>query len=504
MGAPRPSRVTPRRMCATSSGAWRTGSKARWPLLDLPEGQEISAPFARGRTALDAVVDHLVAGRQPAANDAARKAAHDIALADTALPAGRAAPARDLAEPRAHRAHRHRRGDPAPLRCVRLVLRARRPGRVRQSPPALRQPGRGAHRRAHRPRQPARADGRPRRALPRTTRPSRSCSRSSTSTASSSTTTASATRPATRCSTRLGERLTERASAASARAYRMGGDEFCVARAARPTAPRRRSCALAAERALRGRRGLLHRLLVRRRCCSRRRGDPTSSALRLADQRMYAAQGRRPRVGRAARAPTSCCSAARRAQPARWARTLERRRRRSPHGRRTRLGLAARRGRAHRASRPSCTTSARWRSPTRSSTSPARSTPTSGRSCAPHGDRRADHRAPRRRSPRVAELVRSSHERFDGTGYPDGLARRRDPARRAHHRRLRRLRRDGHRPPLPRRRSTPAARSPSCARCAGTQFDPAVVEAFASGVASVSDGRSEHSSGPAAPRHSRR
>ena len=39
----------------------------------------------------------------------------------------------------------------------------------------------------------------------------------------------------------------------------------------------------------------------------------------------------------------------------------------------------------------------------------------------------------------VARLVRSSYERFDGTGYPDGLGGRGDPARLARDRRLRRL-----------------------------------------------------------------
>ena len=47
----------------------------------------------------------------------------------------------------------------------------------------------------------------------------------------------------------------------------------------------------------------------------------------------------------------------------------------------------------------------------------------------------------------TAGLVRSSHERFDGTGYPDALVGGLHPARLAHHRGLRRLRRDGLPPP---------------------------------------------------------
>ena len=77
----------------------------------------------------------------------------------------------------------------------------------------------------------------------------------------------------------------------------------------------------------------------------------------------------------------------------------------------------------------------------------------------------------------VARLVRSSYERFDGTGYPDGLRGERDPARLARDRRLRRLRR--HDLARPYREALPAATAfEELCRCAGHQFDPMVVAAF--------------------------
>ena len=72
---------------------------------------------------------------------------------------------------------------------------------------------------------------------------------------------------------------------------------------------------------------------------------------------------------------------------------------------------------------PRCTTSARSRSPTRSSPSPARWTTTSGRSCAATRSS-ASASSPRRPAlgaGRASSCARR-HEALDGGGYPDGLA----------------------------------------------------------------------------------
>ena len=61
---------------------------------------------------------------------------------------------------------------------------------------------------------------------------------------------------------------------------------------------------------------------------------------------------------------------------------------------------------------------------------------------------------------------------------PGRAARRRDPARRARRGRLRRLRRHDHRAPLPGAASRRPRRVEELRRCAGTQFDPMVVDAF--------------------------
>ena len=74
--------------------------------------------------------------------------------------------------------------------------------------------------------------------------------------------------------------------------------------------------------------------------------------------------------------------------------------------------------------------------------------------------------------------IRHHHERFDGTGYPDRLEGRGDPARRADHPRRRRTRLDADDPHLPgcaaarrgARRASPTRRPPSSARAASRRW----------------------------------
>ena len=221
--------------------------------------------------------------------------------------------------------------------------------------------------------------------------------------------------------------------------------------------------------------GLLDRLLARLARASAP-GITLEQALHVADQRLYANKRSRRAARSDARPRTRCC----RCSPSRTtslvthlehvaaARASDRDRPRPP----------ARAGRARRGSPPSCTTSARPRSRPRSSTSPARSTPPSGVHGAPQRDRRAHRR--RRADARGDRADRPRRPRAaDGNGYPDGLALDEIPicariiavvdafdAMTSDR---------PYRDAMPRR----AARSPSCAAHAGTQFDPAVVEAFA-------------------------
>ena len=107
--------------------------------------------------------------------------------------------------------------------------------------------------------------------------------------------------------------------------------------------------------------------------------DTPTLALQLADRRMYARKGGRRHVGRApvARRPAAHAvrAAARPPRP-------PSRHRRAGACRRARASAWAPRGWTRWPAPPSSTTSARSRCPTRSSTSPARSTRSSGASCA--------------------------------------------------------------------------------------------------------------------------
>ena len=76
------------------------------------------------------------------------------------------------------------------------------------------------------------------------------------------------------------------------------------------------------------------------------------------------------------------------------------------------------------------------------------------------------------------EIALTHHERWDGSGYPAGPEGRGDPARRAHHLGLRRLRRAALRAPLQGARGRWRTTLAELEAQRGRQFDPALVDAF--------------------------
>ena len=274
---------------------------------------------------------------------------------------------------------------------------------------------------------------------------------------------------AARAAARRGRRAARR------RAYRLGGDEFCVAL----RAARRAGAGIIAARGARRSASTARASRSPRRaapCRSPTRRTTPSDALRARRRAHVRRQARRPHVaGRADRA-TCCCASLTERTPALGAHVGDVAA--WPSRRRHALGLAP--SSVDAASGAAAAARRRQDGDPRRDprTSPARSTRASGSSCAQHTiDRRADPARGARAAPTSRALVRSSHERWDGGGYPDGLAGEDIPLGAriitvcdAYDAMTSRPRRTARRAPAD-------GAIAELRRCAGTQFDPAVVDA---------------------------
>ena len=286
--------------------------------------------------------------------------------------------------------------------------------------------------------------------------------------------------PATRCCTRLGANLGRRgrgptaaptawAATSSASCSTGASSRRSSRRGRRPRCPSTARASRSAARTA--------------RCCSRTRRDDASDALRIADQRMYAQKAAAALATRHQtrdvllqvlheREPELGDHVSDVAALAEGVATRARARRRGARRGRARRRAARRRQDGDPRRDPAQARPARRRASGASSASTRSS---------------ASGSSQRRAGARAGRHARALQPRALGRARLPGRPRRRgDPARRAHRRRLRRLRRDDDGPPVPRRHGPARQALAELQRCAGTQFDPAVVAAFETAVRSRS------------------
>ena len=166
------------------------------------------------------------------------------------------------------------------------------------------------------------------------------------------------------------------------------------------------------------------------------------------------------------------------------------RRRRRARARRSAAPGPRRRGARRRAPRRRAARHRQGRDPRRDpATSPARSTRPSGSSSASTRSSASASSAPRRRCAPSAASCAPATSAGTAAATPTAWPATDIPLGARIVVGLRRLRRDDRRPRLPQRAWPQPRRSPSCERCAGTQFDPAVVAAFKTATARGRDAR---------------